>query len=147
MTSTPSVCPTDIEQCLNRPLMTIAAHLLNITISSVSTGLKRSIFLERSGFYFGRTHSSISIELNSSRSNRIQEFKKELGSGKNSRSRLEEFEGIDLATSVAKLPSCSQRRLGYLFQKYAWRRSRASSLFSKEHEQFFFFEMISRHRS
>ena len=36
MTSTPSVCRTDIEQCLNRPLMTIAAHLLNITISSSS---------------------------------------------------------------------------------------------------------------
>ena len=53
MTSTPSVCPTDIEQCLNRPLMTIAAHLLNITISSVSTELKSSIFLELQ-FYFGR---------------------------------------------------------------------------------------------
>ena len=42
MTSTPSVCPTDIEQCLNRPLMTIAAYLLNITISSVSLELNGS---------------------------------------------------------------------------------------------------------
>ena len=48
-------------------------------------------FLELSSFYFGRTHSSISIELNSSRSNRIQEFEKELGPGKNSRLRLEEY--------------------------------------------------------
>ena len=37
MTSTPTVCLTDIEQCLSRSLMTIAAHLLNITISSVWT--------------------------------------------------------------------------------------------------------------
>ena len=41
MTSTPSVCLADIEQCSNRPPKTIAAHLPNITISSSSSSYYR----------------------------------------------------------------------------------------------------------
>ena len=84
MSSTPAVCLTNIEHCMNRPLMTIIAHLLNITISSSSHRTQEFEF-EIKGLEFER-------EL---------EFMKELvqegaSSRENSSSRLEENSELTL---------------------------------------------------
>ena len=44
MTSTPSVCLTNIEQYMNRSPMTIAVHLLDITIRQIPNEYEMKVF-------------------------------------------------------------------------------------------------------